>query len=169
MEFKFSCPDEDIVKTLAFAIDKNDNIQIAHGDNPIDTHAMTQILGEAIREVFKNDGTNNDFVDKRDQVHEIIRIFAEALHANSLAANWRKPEDNLPTFDERDVFFVLKGQKPDKYSSEGCPHEGYYDYAANIFCDDNGDRYQIGDVAYWMPYPKVPIQKEESVIAGAFY
>jgi len=156
MEFKFSCPDEDIVKTLAFAIDKDDNIQIAYGDNPIDTHAMTQILGEAIRETFKNDGTNEDFVDKRDQVHEIIRIFAEALHADSLAANWRKPEDELPTFGERDVLFALKGQT--EYL-----HEGYYDYLAKVFRDDDGTGYRAGDVVYWMPYPKIPIQKGEQI------
>lgn len=156
MEFKFSCPDEDIIKTLAFALDKDDNIQIATGDNPIDTYAMADILGRAIGYVYKNDGTDNDFVDKRDQVHKIIRIFASALNADLLAANWRKPEDELPAISSRDVFFVLKGQ-----NQYDVPREGYYDYLSTTFRDDDGTGYEVSDVAYWMPYPKIPMQKEK--------
>lgn len=156
MNFDFSCPDKNIVKTLAFALDKDDNIQIAAGDNPIDTYAMTEILGKAIGDVYKNDGTDNDYVDKRDQIHKIIRIFAGALNADLLAANWRKPEDELPNTSERDVFFVLKGQN--RYD---VPHEGYYDYLSTTFRDDDGTEHQMGDVAYWMPYPKIPMQKEK--------
>lgn len=162
MEFKFSRPDKDIIMTLAFAIDKDDNIQIAAGDNPIDTYAMTEILGKAIKDVYKNDGTDNDFVDKRDQVHKIIRIFTGALNADLLAANWRKPEDELPTLSERDVFFVLKGQN--RYD---VPHEGYYDNLDSIFRDDDGTGYQMSDVAYWMPYPKIPMQKEKEPMKTA--
>ena len=155
MEFNFACPDEDIVKTLAFALDKNDNIQIAHNDNPIDTHNMAQILGEAIGDVLKNDGTTNDFVEKRDTAHEILRIFASALGVDLLAANWQDLRRNPPF--TRDVVFVLKSNEYGDY-----PRDGWYDVEKECFYDNASSMwYKVDDVAYWMPYPETPVQKTE--------
>ena len=152
MEFKFEEGTEKLVGTLAFALYEDNSICVdSAAGKPLDIYQISQVAGFAIKDALAivASKTGKTYVEKRDEAHEIVRLFATALGANPCSIAWRKASEEEPAHNEN-VLFTLHGGIDTLY--------GYYDLLAQMFIDvsDNDRHYLVSDVSYWMPAPEVP-------------
>lgn len=152
MEFKFEKGTEKLVGTLAFALYEDNSICVASAaGKPLDIYQLSQVAGFAIKDALANiaNRTGKTYVERRDEAHEIVRLFATALGTNPSSIAWRKASEEEPAHNEN-VLFKLDRGTDTLY--------GYYDLLAQMFIDvsDNDRHHLVSDVSYWMPTPETP-------------
>ena len=149
MDFQFENGEENVKATLAFAIYENGDIGIAYHDTPIGAEAMTEVLGIATAHSLVSSMKEKTWVERRDKVHSLVRLFAKAMRADPVATIWRKTSDEVP--DTRALLmFTLYGHKD-------CCFGNFDD---GKFIEKDGISYEPSEVAYWTYRPTPPVQKD---------
>ena len=159
---KFNLNEQDIQSTIAFALYKDRKtigMSWAKDKELMSVHDTIQVIGRAILEaVASGSGKNESYVERRDEVHKLIRMFADELNADPSQAIWRKAADEKPEgCHPKKVIFTLKEELFPKRRI----FEGEFDYLSGKTFISNGVRYSIPEVAYWAYAPEPPIENED--------
>ena len=153
MEFQFEQGDEGIIGELAVAAYGDNSFCISHAGHPLNAYDITRIVGISIRELIAKDTQLDSWVARRDEIHRIIRLFAEAMGAEPAAIAWHRVDEEEPTM--RHIQFVVQG------SSE--VRAGIYNKDTKTYVASNGQHYAADDVTYWCPPVHAPIVKDEEL------
>ena len=163
MEFEFEQGNENILSTLALALYKDNSICIAWNGEPMSTATAVQVLAKAIGHTIaaKKDRT---FVDRRDEAHAIIRLFAEAMEAEPTASIWRKADDELPKA-RTELMFTLRHDK------SKLVYYGHFEPNQNEFIAESNSEERLAanvefapdEVAYWAFAPVRPIEDDKEL------
>lgn len=159
MEFNFEQNEQDIESTLAFALCKDrKSVGVAWAKAPMSVSDAVQVLGYAALNALASSRKDVPYVERRDEVHKLIRLFASELNANPSQAIWRKAADEVPEgCIARKVIFTLKeGLFPKRQILEG-----EFDYLGGKTFVSNGAKYSLSEVAYWAYAPEPPMENED--------
>ena len=130
-------------------------------------HDVGDLISEQIPKVIPGDGSWKIANERRDCAHKLVQHFAEGMHVDAGAINWRDPAKELPKWSGTPILFALKSRMKTINKFEWV-QKGYYSHDKKKFVVKTNpligseDEYETDEVFCWMPMP-YPISFEEGV------